>query len=399
MADLLAPRPGMPVLLVTGFLGAGKTTLLNYILRNRQGLRAAVFVNECGSVGIDESSIRWRGSFDEANIVTLDTGCICCEVNADLAGELKRILRERLGMLDFIAIETSGICDPGPVIATLEVLDSVAALTHVDSVLTVVDASTLGDSGTAATSCAAKLGVQQMAHSDVVVLNKCDLLGWSTASAVEALEKHLETLSTKSGREPPRIIAADRGRVDLSLITSLPLAPGQVAQASISSCSCRDLDDIASTDKSTSLTSFPALSANGSCERAIDNGVTEQTLPSTRKKVRVCCPFLNGALRTRASSFSYEATRPFDPLKFEVWMEAGVPRSICRANGLLWMRGVPQHVVFQLAGARSNPFETINTGESPSSSRIEFIGQASALLGSDKAVIAEALDACLTCAA
>lgn len=403
MADIIAPRPGVPVCLVTGFLGAGKTTLLNYILRNRQGLRAAVFVNEFGAVGIDGSLIRWGGAVDEANIVTLDNGCICCEVNADLAGQLKRILRERLTMLDFIAIETSGICDPGPVLATLEVLDGVAALTHVDSVLTVVDASTLGDDGMVAASCAAKLGVtevadSQLAHGDVVVLNKCDLLGWSMASAREALEKHLQALSQRSGREPPRIIAAERGRVDLSLITSLPLVPGQVAHASMSSCSCRDLDDnIVSAEKRTSLTSVPVFRTDGSSERTIDGAVIEKTMPPARKKVRICRPFPHVDLRAQASSFFYEATRPFDPLKFEAWVEAGVPRSICRAKGLLWMRGVPQHVVFQLAGARTNPFETLGTAEPPSSSRIVFIGEASALLGSDKAEIAEALDACLTC--
>lgn len=92
----------------------------------------------------------------------------------------------------------------------------------------------------------------------------------------------------------------------------------------------------------------------------------------------------------------YRAERPFDPLKFEAWLEAGgPPRSICRAKGLLWMRGVPRHVVFQLAGSRTNPFETMSGGSSPSESKVVFIGEARALRDGDEASVAAALDACL----
>jgi len=50
-------RPRLPVLVIAGFLGSGKTTLLNYILANRQGLKAAVIVNEIGEIGIDSELI------------------------------------------------------------------------------------------------------------------------------------------------------------------------------------------------------------------------------------------------------------------------------------------------------------------------------------------------------
>ena len=54
-------------------------------------------------------------------------------------------------------------------------------------------------------------------------------------------------------------------------------------------------------------------------------------------------------LRTAAASFAYTADRPFNPVRFEEWVEAvvkfswryseagGPPKSICRAKGLLWM--------------------------------------------------------------
>jgi G3E family GTPase len=48
---------GLPVTVITGFLGSGKTTLVNHILRNNQGIKTAVIVNEFGDVGIDSALI------------------------------------------------------------------------------------------------------------------------------------------------------------------------------------------------------------------------------------------------------------------------------------------------------------------------------------------------------
>ncbi|CAK9062730.1 unnamed protein product, partial [Durusdinium trenchii] len=204
-------RPGLPVCIITGFLGAGKTTLLNHIL-NQQGARVAVFVNEFGSVDIDGDLIRWQGKIDEARVVTLDNGCMCCEVNADLQRQLRKILevscsntdagtpsaqKKAPEKLDLLVIETSGLCDPAPVLSTLEQLDDLAA--QLGTVVTVMDASDLCDHvpKSAQALSLQETAAQQIKYCDLVLLNKCDLLGGMDSDRVALLEERFAEVLSK----------------------------------------------------------------------------------------------------------------------------------------------------------------------------------------------------------
>ena len=104
----------VPVTILTGFLGSGKTTVLNHLLRQPSLADTVVIVNEFGAVGLDHLLI--EQAIEDA--VLLKNGCICCTVRGDIADTLDVLWQRReageLPPFRRIAIETTGLADPGP---------------------------------------------------------------------------------------------------------------------------------------------------------------------------------------------------------------------------------------------------------------------------------------------
>ncbi|MBO9308263.1 MAG: hypothetical protein J7551_00585 [Chloroflexi bacterium] len=71
----------MPVIALSGFLDAGKASLLSRVLRNREGMRVAVIVNDMSEVNIDAQLVGDGGaalSRTDERLVEMTNGCIRC---------------------------------------------------------------------------------------------------------------------------------------------------------------------------------------------------------------------------------------------------------------------------------------------------------------------------------
>ncbi|UEM07659.1 GTP-binding protein (plasmid) [Skermanella rosea] len=298
VADALAASalPPVTVNILTGFLGSGKTSLLKRLLARPELRDSAVLINEFGEVGIDHFLVE---EIDD-DVVLLKSGCICCTIRGDLKEALldldRRRAAGRVPAFGRLILETTGLADPAPIVATLVADPALRHHFRIGNIVTVVDAVN-GERNLDAHP----ESVRQAAAADRLILSKIDL---ADAWTVDLVERRLAALNP----------TADRVRLDESRTPDVSLI----------------LDDI-----------HDAEARRGEVARWLASEPGEDHHRHGHPDVN-----RHGGVR----AFLLTAEKPLDWARFGLWLSMLLNRhgtEVLRLKGLLWIRGVDTPVVVQ----------------------------------------------------
>ncbi|SKC39746.1 GTPase, G3E family [Maledivibacter halophilus] len=170
--------------LVSGFLGAGKTTFMSNLIKMFKSQKIAIVINEFGKQGIDGLLLSKEG----ISIREISNGSIFCNCRSD--SFIDALVKISEIPVDIVLIESSGLSDPTGMSKILSMVQELTenSYEYIGNI-TIVDATNFEK--LLSTAVAVKL---QIASSDLVLINKIDLVDKGKLEKIENLIKEVNPL-------------------------------------------------------------------------------------------------------------------------------------------------------------------------------------------------------------
>jgi G3E family GTPase len=292
----------LPVTVLSGFLGAGKTTVLNHLLKNNEGYKIAIIVNDMSEVNIDARFLMQEHEITRTGeeLIEMSNGCICCTLRGDLLEAVEKLATKK--QFDYLVIESSGISEPLPVAQTFTYKDEesgidLSKVSRLDTLVTVVDGPAffrdfgsekrLNDLGVGTDEndnrALVNLLTDQVEYANVILINKTDLLSPYDTGLLKSMLKELNPQA--------RIHTISEGRVSPSLILN------------------------------TGLFDAPGYESRESWKTELEKEHTPETETYG------------------ISSFVFSATVPFHPERLFLYLRDRFPYTVIRCKGMFWIAG------------------------------------------------------------
>jgi len=192
--------------------------------------KCAVIVNDVAELNIDKTLIDQSALVQSDEVIAMENGCVCCTLKSDLVDQITKMAQKKI--FDYMIIESSGISEPTAIAGIFAECeddhdheehkenDILSDLAYLDTCVTLVDAAQfynnldtviLGDKQEAWP----KLMVEQIEFSNVIVLNKTDLV---SESQIKKIKDHLFLLNSNA-----KILTSQHSSIDVMEVVNTGL--------------------------------------------------------------------------------------------------------------------------------------------------------------------------------
>ena len=186
---------------LTGFLGAGKTSFLLNILDNIKDKKIGIIQNEFGKINVDGEIVRRNG----IEMTEISRGSIFCScLKLSFVQALAEMSKKDL---DCVFVESSGLADPSNIEEILNAVNIMAGDSYIfKGVICLIDGVNFPNQVKDVETVD-----RQLAHCDLAVINKMDLLDLSELEEVKNIVRGVNPICM--------ISTASYGKTDLSFLS------------------------------------------------------------------------------------------------------------------------------------------------------------------------------------